>query len=97
MSVRKVLGAAAGAALGVVLFASFGANAMTITNRDKTDYTLTVLMGQRSDTVVIPAGGTFEHPCTGGCNVSLLDGDETDANEKSRFVIEGGAIETANR
>lgn len=95
MSFSKVHGAIAGAALGAVLFLSFGASAMTITNRDKTDYTLTVAAGDKDETVILAAGASLEHPCKGGCNVSLRDGDETDATEKDRFVIEGGAIEIA--
>ena len=95
MSFRKALGAVGAAASAVVLLACVGASAMTITNRDKTDYTLTVAWGDKDETTVIAAGTTLEHPCQGGCNVSLQDGDETDAVEKDSFVIEGGAIEIA--
>jgi hypothetical protein len=95
MSFRKVLGTVGGAALGVALLVSFGASAITITNRNKTDYTLIVTAGDKDETVVLAAGASLEHPCKGGCNISLRDGDETDATEKDRFVIEGGAIEIA--
>lgn len=90
MSILKVLGAA----LGATLLVTF-AQAMTITNRDSSDYTVVIQKGDEAVEHMLGAGATVEDVCDEGCIVRLADADAeegVEANTGDRFAIEDGEL-----
>lgn len=92
MSALKVLGAALGFAVLVVT----GAQALSITNRDSSDYTVVIQQkGEDAEEVALPAGATIEDACEDGCTIGLADAAAQDATGADSFVVEAGLLKHA--
>ncbi|MGI9421676.1 MAG: hypothetical protein ACR2PA_00605 [Hyphomicrobiaceae bacterium] len=63
--------------------APFAAVAATITNADRVDRSITIIVGNRRTTHALKAGGLLEELCTDGCVVRIDDDPKRD------FILEG--------
>lgn len=84
----KILGL--GTAVAVLAFA-FSAHALTVTNRDTTDQSLTIMEGTESSTVSIKPGETMSNLCANGCKV-MLGAEEQQFDGQEVVTIEGGKL-----
>lgn len=86
----------AGATLCAILLTASSALAMTVTNRDTADYTVTIAAGDNEVELDLPAGKSIENACESGCIVRLADGDEeVEAEAGDDLVIEAGKFKKA--
>jgi hypothetical protein len=88
---RFKVGAAALAAS--VLFGVSTAQAVTITNNDEKEYTITVLEGDKERQVILKPDQRLEGVCPEGCRIRLPDDDEDyEVEGKDSVIIEDGQL-----
>jgi hypothetical protein len=90
MSVLKVLGAA----LAATVLVSSQVNALTVTNRDTSPYTVYIQKGDNESEHALPSGQSLNEVCEEGCVVRLagIEGDHS-AQDADTFVIQDGALQ----
>lgn len=90
---RKLMGPAA---VAVVLATSVAAQALTVTNRDPSEYTLTVApTDDEEQSITIAANGAMDVPCAKGCSISIGDEEPMDLMGSESVHIEGGKLQVA--
>jgi hypothetical protein len=82
--------------LGLAVAASFvaatEAQALSITNRETTPQTLTVMAGDNKDVVTIDPEQAVEGICNAGCVIQLKNGDEYEFEGTEIVSMEDGAL-----
>jgi hypothetical protein len=80
-------------ALALAVFAP-AANALTITNQDKADYTLKVMpQGAKELDLAIKAGAKSDVDCKMGCTLSLNGKTQAVDGKLTKIVIKSGKFE----
>jgi hypothetical protein len=76
------------------LVAATGANAVSVTNRDKSDHKLTIVEGEQKQDHVLKPTGVLDGVCLKGCVIRLNDSvdDEYDLEGPEIVSIEDGYL-----
>ena len=88
---RKLVGVTIAAA---ILTASGAAHALTITNRDSTEYSLTIVENDAKRSLAIKPEQSLNDLCLEGCTITLGGGDAMDFDGSETVMIEGGNLTT---
>ena len=89
---RILLGLAAAA---VVMAASASAYALTLTNRDSSEHSFTVVDDESAQTVTIQPNETRNDLCSQGCTISLGETESMEFDGSETVMIEGGMLTVA--
>jgi hypothetical protein len=78
----------------VILAASVSANALTVTNRDSVDHTLTMTDLKSERMVTIRPNQSLKDLCLNGCNINVDEGKPVHFGSRETVMIESGKLST---